>query len=266
VAEPHSSEPFPSPRVVGQPRDLVWLLAFGLVALFLIHACALTLMLIPLRTAHPELAFSQLFRLAARQAEHNAFFAVPVQTALYVLVALFIYARVVRGYRLRFWPALAWHRVSFDRIVSFLIGGIALALLIQFATLLFPPPEPLPIEKLFSSRAAALLVLGASLLIAPFFEELIFRGYIYTVLERAWGMATAVVASGILFGLLHAPQLFPGWLQIALLCLVGIAFSLARAATGSTFASFLMHLGYNASLAALFLSGAEFRQLALLLC
>lgn len=265
MAEPQPSQPLASPPAVGRPRDLVWLLAFSLVALFLIHACALTLMLLPLRATHPELAFSQLFRLAARQAEHNAFFAVPVQTVLYVLVTLFIYTRVARGYRLPFWPALAWHRVSFDRILSFLIGGVALAFLIQFATLFFPPPEPLPIEKLFTSRAAALLVLGTSLLVAPFFEELIFRGYIYTVLERTWGMASAVVASGILFGLLHAPQLFPGWLQIVLLCLVGIAFSLARATTGSTYASFLMHLAYNASLAALFLTGSEFRQLALLL-
>ncbi len=264
MAAPQPAQPPAAPPPVGRPRDLVWLLAFGLAALFFIHACALTLMLVLLRAAHPEVAFSQLVRLAARQAEHNAFFAVPVQTALYLLVLLFIYARVVRGYRVRFWHALAWHRVSLDRSLGFLVAGVALALFIQFATLLFPPPAPLPIEKLFTSRAAALLVLGASLLIAPLFEELIFRGYIYTVLERAWGMLPAVVASGILFGLLHAPQLFPGWFQVVLLCLVGMAFSLARAATGSTFASFLTHLAYNTSLAALFFTSPEFRQLALL--
>jgi len=259
VSEP---QPLATPPAVGRPRDLVWLLAFGLSALFFLHACALTLMLVPLRAAHPELAVSQLVRLAARQAEHNAFFAVPVQTALYLLVVIFIYARVTRGYRARFWQGLAWHRVSLARSLGLLASGAALALVIQFATLFFPPPEPLPIEKLFTSRAAALLVLGASLVVAPLFEELIFRGYIYTVLERAWGMLPAVLASGVLFGLLHAPQLFPGWFQVVLLCLVGMAFSLARAATGSTFASFLTHLAYNTSLAALFFSSPEFRQLA----
>lgn len=261
---PTAATPAPtgaSPRV-GQPLDLLWLFLFGCVALFFTQGVALVMLVASLRPSHPGLSTQELLRLAAHEAEFNAFFAVPVQTALYALLAVFVYLRVSRVARLPFWPAVAWKPVALAPALSLVFSGVALAVIIQFSTVFFPPPGPLPIEKLFTSRTAALLVLGTSLVVAPFFEELIFRGYIYTVLERAWGRMPAVAVSGTLFGLLHAPQLVPGWIQIGLLCLVGILFSAVRAQTGSTQASFLMHLAYNATIAGLFLSSREFFELA----
>ena len=123
-------------------------------------------------------------------------------------------------------------------------------------------PNSTPFDELFTSRAAALLVVGASLLVAPLVEELIFRGYIYTLLERVWGAGAAVLTSGVLFGSIHFLQLWPGYFQMALLCLVGVTFSLARARTGSTTSSMLMHLGYNATISLGYLFSPEFRQLA----
>ncbi|MFQ5817352.1 MAG: lysostaphin resistance A-like protein [Terriglobia bacterium] len=246
---------------IGQPRDLVWLFLFGGAALFLTQGVALAFLAAWFRPDHPDLSPPQLWRWAARQAGFNAFFAVSVQTVLYVLVTLFIYLRVTRRTRSPFWPAVAWRPMGSRRAALVVLGGTALAIVIQLGTAAFPPPELLPIEKFFTTRATALLVLGASLLVAPFFEELIFRGYLYGVLEPAWGVAPAVVVSGILFGLLHVPQLIPGWIQIGFLFLVGILFSLVRARTGSLRASFLMHFAYNATLAALFLSSRDFAEL-----
>ncbi|MFQ5927007.1 MAG: lysostaphin resistance A-like protein [Terriglobia bacterium] len=258
-APPPSELPAPTRPAarLGRPLDLVWLFLFGGLALFLTQGVALALFAAWLRPTQPSLSAQQLLR----QAEANAFFAVSVQTVLYLLVTLFIYLRVTRLTRSPFWPAVAWRPLGSRLASAVVLAGVALALVAQWGTAVFPPPEPLPIEKLFTTRAGALLVLAASLLVAPFFEELIFRGYLYTLLEPAWGVAPAVVVSGILFGLLHVPQLIPGWVQIGFLCLVGILFSLARAQTGSLRASFLMHLTYNATLAALFLSSRDFTQL-----
>ncbi len=55
-----------------------------------------------------------------------------------------------------------------------------------------------------------------AVLLAPVVEETIFRGYIYPVIGRSFGMVWGIVATGTLFGLLHAEQLWGGWGQIAL--------------------------------------------------
>jgi membrane protease YdiL (CAAX protease family) len=63
------------------------------------------------------------------------------------------------------------------------------------------------------------------------------------------GVASSILLTGVLFGLLHAPQL--GWTfgLVSLLVFVGVIFTLARAWTGTVLASFLLHLGYNSFLA-----------------
>ncbi len=65
-----------------------------------------------------------------------------------------------------------------------------------------------------------LLVLSA---IAGFSEELLFRGVIQPWLESSWGMATGLVVSNIIFGLVHAVT--PLYAVIA--TLVGVYLSLS---------------------------------------
>jgi membrane protease YdiL (CAAX protease family) len=112
------------------------------------------------------------------------------------------------------------------------------------------------------NRQAALLLMVMSVLLAPFVEETVFRGYIYPVVGRTFGVFTGVVATGTVFGLLHAEQLWGGWFQIALLVVVGIVFTWVRAATRTVFASFLLHISYNSYILLGFLLSANgFRSL-----
>ena len=55
--------------------------------------------------------------------------------------------------------------------------------------------------------------------------------------------------TGVLFGLMHGAQLGWSWAIVALLIVVGIVFTSVRAHTGTVFASFLLHLGYNSMIA-----------------
>jgi len=59
------------------------------------------------------------------------------------------------------------------------------------------------------------------------------------------GMFSSVVITGALFGLMHGAQLGWTWGIVVLLIAVGVIFTSARALTGTVFASFLLHLGYN---------------------
>jgi len=108
-----------------------------------------------------------------------------------------------------------------------------------------------PMEELVRDRRSILLLTGLGLLVAPFFEETLFRGCIYPVIARRWGTGVGVLATGIIFGTAHAPQLWPAYAQISLLMFVGIVLTYIRARTGTVAASYLVHLGYNTLLFAI---------------
>jgi len=75
-----------------------------------------------------------------------------------------------------------------------------------------------------------------------------FIGTDYARAIRA-GIFSSVVLTGGLFGVLHGAQLAWTWGIVSLLILVGIIFTYVRARTGTVFASYLMHLGYNSLIA-----------------
>ncbi len=124
---------------------------------------------------------------------------------------------------------------------------------VQFASSFSRPKAKLPIETFFHDRGSALLLMLVSVLLAPVLEETIFRGFIYPVIARSFGIAASVIITGTLFGLLHSAQLWGGWIQIAMLVVVGIIFTYVRAATRTVVASYLLHLSYNSFLFLVFL-------------
>lgn len=252
----------PAAPSLGGLRELAFFLLTAILLLFAVQIAAFTGLVFYFQQQNPGVNWSELVPRAQESVQSNALFLVPVQVLYYGLLVGLLYVLMRARGVLRFWTALRVTRLRANGILPALVGGFLLALLVSLASHLVPSPEPLPFDKLFTSRAAALLVVGASLLVAPLVEELIFRGYIYALLERAWGAGAAVLTSGVLFGSIHFFQLWPGYFQMALLCLVGVTFSLARARTGSTTSSMLMHLGYNATISLGYLFSPEFRQLA----
>ena len=128
---------------------------------------------------------------------------------------------------------------------GYVAGGFALATAVDLAAAAFGTKAKLPIEQLFEDRLTALLILLMAVLVAPVVEETIFRGFIYPVVARSFGRGIGVVATGMLFGLLHTSQLWGGWTQIALLVFVGIVLTYVRAVKRTVVASYLIHMSYN---------------------
>jgi membrane protease YdiL (CAAX protease family) len=79
--------------------------------------------------------------------------------------------------------------------------------------------------------------------LAPFFEELLFRGFLLPVLARRQPMAAALVVSALVFGAIH---LQPAGLPI--LSTLGLALGLAMRHSGSLRAPILVHGCWNGSL------------------
>lgn len=172
-----------------------------------------------------------------------------------VILDLGLLAYLAAQMRLRFhspfWHTIGWRKLETGRMSQvvvyggLILSGLLLSIIVSLGSTLFPPKKDLPIESLFQDRHTTLLFMLIAVLLAPVVEETIFRGYIYPVIGRSFGKIWGILATGALFGLLHAEQLWGGWGQIALLIFVGIVLTFARAFSRTVLAGFVIHTSYN---------------------
>ena len=255
-AAPTAPEGPPIPEDLRTPWGWIDLLTFVLVAL-----CGAFLVSVILAAIFAGLGTS-LAQLRSSASEQS-FFAVVNQGVLSLGLLAYLAVQVRLRAGTPFWRTIGWRPLKIRRMpgglayLAFVAGGLLLSAAVQFASGIAHPKGKLPIEMFFQDRRSAILLMLLSVLLAPVFEETVFRGYIYPVIARRFGVTASVVATGILFGALHAPQLWGGWVQIALLVLVGIVFTYARAATRTVVSSFLLHVSYNSFLLAAFLVSTQ---------
>jgi membrane protease YdiL (CAAX protease family) len=185
-----------------------------------------------------------------------------LQTALwYAVMMLYLFAAIRWRGGNPFWRTLGWRTLRpkatspATAYLTCLLGGMALNVMVEVGSKFVQTKAKLPIEALFHQRAGILWLMAVGVLLAPLVEETIFRGYLYPVLARSFGVAWGVVVTGIVFGGMHAVQLWGGWGQIGLLMIVGIVLTYVRARSGSVLSSYLLHLGYNGFLFLFFYIG-----------
>ncbi len=169
----------------------------------------------------------------------------------YATIFFFLYVTlsVLRGHP--FWHTLGWRKLvpANPRIprnpFAYFFAGAGLSLFVALMTSSMKTPDNTPIEELFKYPHTAMMFVAMAVFVAPLVEETLFRGYLYPMFARSFGVTPAILLTGVLFGLMHGAQLGWTWGLVAMLTLVGIVFTLVRARTGTVFASFMMHLGYN---------------------
>jgi len=183
------------------------------------------------------------------------------QIAAYPAVILFMIMLVRSKTGLRFWQAIRWNWPG-PAMLRFLLAGIGFAFAVEFASRWLPIPKSLPVDKYFTDIAGAYLMAAFGVTLAPLLEELFFRGMLYPVLRRAYGMGVAVLVTAGAFAVIHGAQLGYAWAPLLSIFVVGVVFTLVRERTGSVAASFLMHCGYNFTLFAMLWVGTDhFRHL-----
>jgi membrane protease YdiL (CAAX protease family) len=184
-------------------------------------------------------------------------FAIGSMVLWYALLFIFLYLTLTLFYRSSFWLSLGWRKLNPLNTKApthawlYLVFGCALSIVVMIVTALVKAPEHAPIQDILKNRTMALAFMGMAVLVAPLVEETIFRGYLFPLLAKWFGLVPGIVVTGVLFGLMHGYQLGWAWALVATLIGVGIVFTVVRARAESTFASFLMHLGYNSTIAIL---------------
>ncbi|MBV9229191.1 MAG: CPBP family intramembrane metalloprotease [Chloroflexi bacterium] len=96
------------------------------------------------------------------------------------------------------------------------------------------------LEQSKNAPISTYATLLASVLIAPFCEEVFFRGFVFMGLLRGMPPAWAIVLSSLIFAVAHAD---PG--SFAVLFLIGLALAFLRWRTHSIWPSMILHLLNN---------------------
>jgi membrane protease YdiL (CAAX protease family) len=160
------------------------------------------------------------------------------------------------------WAELGWRRPAAGRAFG---GGVGFAAVLAGAAVVLAVPlarahwlhdEGTPAQYVQSVLALVVVLAPAALA-----EELMFRGLPQVLLGRTLGMGTAIVALSALFGVFHALNPDVTALAIGNIALAGVLLALAFLAPGGLWTAWGVHLGWNATIAALDapVSGLPFR-------
>jgi membrane protease YdiL (CAAX protease family) len=175
----------------------------------------------------------------------NVTFVLTLQLVWYMLLLAYIYLFIRLYYKTSFLSALKWKSLSAHSTVRYLLGGAALSLVVMLIPPLLPQGKSYPFEKMFNSPASAYAIAAFAVLVAPFMEELLFRGLLFAFFEKHGGLTFAIAATAILFAGLHIPEYWGAWNNVIMILVVGLTFSAVRGLMRSVTPSFVLHVSYN---------------------
>ncbi len=174
-------------------------------------------------------------------------------TSYYVMLIL-IYRMIKRYPQLNFFDVLGLksYQHALRKILGYpILIGILMAGLTSLVlyTRAYHPPTPLSdMIETTTSSFVLLAFLGIAILLAPFFEEIIFRGYFFYVANQFKGQLFAFLLISILFGLLHFDQYWGDWSAIGIVTFLGFVLTYLRVWTGTSIASIVAHYTYNGTM------------------
>ncbi len=156
-----------------------------------------------------------------------------------------IWALATRMGRLSWKQVFGWNWTSNFGIWK--SAGIALSLFVVawLTTALFGGKETDLDRILQSSRAAALVLAFLAVATAPLVEEFIYRGLLYSALQRAIGRLFAVIVVAAMFAGLHIWQYRQNIGAILSISVLSLALTWVRARTGRLLPCYLIHVVFN---------------------
>jgi uncharacterized protein len=131
-----------------------------------------------------------------------------------------------------------WLGFSFCILVGLQIAAQGLARVL--------PEAPSPFDQMLRTSAQIRIAVAVmAIFTAPFVEEVVYRGVLYSALRKRLGQVPTVVLVTIIFGGVHIFQNFGAWVSISGLMLLSLALTMVRARTKSVLPCFFIHTVNN---------------------
>jgi membrane protease YdiL (CAAX protease family) len=232
-------EPKPSPPAAQQgiPWGVLDIVVFGVFF-------GLTILVLPALLVWILRMFNPSVQITSLSATVQVLF----QGVMDLILAGFITFLIKVVHREPFFQAIRWYRNYDFSNRSLAVMGATLALSVLVVSYVFPTSEPTRIEQLISSTKDLYVFALFGIGVAPLFEEVIFRGFLFRAFFEIGGSSLAIFSTALLFTMLHIPQIWGSWAAVVLIFIVGYILSAVRARSGSLIPSFIIHTTYNAML------------------
>ena len=243
-SSPQASNPLSAAESI-QPEDqptnkwlnLFWaFLIWGLSGAFLLGLDALLrLVLLAMHKQIPQVEITRnlaIFTLGAT-----------LVMQIVALAASWLY--VTRVGKKPFWRTLGWRWHPQFKWVH----AVALAMLMYglgiFLSKVLPHKET-DVEKILKlGMLIKVMVAVLAVATAPLVEEIVYRGVIYSAVERVGGTTAAITAATFIFALVHVPQYWGSVAAISVIVSLSLVLTLLRAWTGALLPCVATHLVYN---------------------
>jgi len=198
----------------------------------------------------------------------------------HLITLLLVWVLVTRFGRQSFWSAIGWEWPpqfpwSLEIALSVLLGIVLFGIGTVMARLL-GAEKPTQLEQIINSSLAARYAISfLAVFTAPFAEEFVYRGVLYSALRKTagvygglllgfvfgvrldrktqdgLGVSGAIVLVLVLFTVIHVPQYWPNLGVIAAVALLSIVLTLVRAFSGRLLPCIVIHLVFNGIQAAI---------------
>jgi membrane protease YdiL (CAAX protease family) len=261
--------PLPKVRIFRHPN-------FADASLFLV--CLTLGVLISSAAVGAELYFHWHGLRSIEEASKSTTIALATQLIIYVigLVVAVPFFRKVWGQG--YFEGLHWHgATAFRRRYWLMLTAVACNGLAMVGNAVLPFPKNAPIDQLFSTPKDAWMLAVFGVTIAPFFEEMIFRGFLLPAVATAWDWCVekitgqgprsldahgnplwstgAMIFASLMvsapFALMHSAQVGKAWGPLVVLYCVSLVLCTVRLVTRSLASSTLVHSFYNLMLFAI---------------
>ncbi|HZS07997.1 MAG TPA: type II CAAX endopeptidase family protein [Blastocatellia bacterium] len=162
-----------------------------------------------------------------------------------VLTLALCWLIVTRAGKRPFLETLGWGWSPRFRLVH-AVGLTILMLGFGYVASKVLPHKQTDLDKILEMGLAVRVVLAIlATMGAPIVEEVVYRGVLYSPLERAHGVTAAVAIVTLLFWGVHVPQYLGSWAVLVSVFVLSLALTLVRASTGKLLPCVATHFFFN---------------------
>ncbi|MGB2750659.1 MAG: CPBP family intramembrane glutamic endopeptidase [Pyrinomonadaceae bacterium] len=204
-----------------------------------------TIFLLPyLATMQPPITENEQLVEFAKTDPTSVFLQIVAIIPAHLLTILLAWLIVTKRRKYSFKEMLGWQTGGF-RWWHYLIVLGSFFVLAAVVGSLVPEQENDLIKMLQSSRSAVYIIAFVATFTAPFVEEVVYRGVLYSAFQRALGVPAAFALVTFLFAVIHVPQYWPSYSTIFLLGVLSVILTAIRVKTNNLWPCIVLHTLFN---------------------